>query len=76
MMQWPNDWHKVAQATGLELMLQPANDVVNFWMDYTMWIMVQNYFAPYRMPENLGEVEKWTRSMSLNGIKPFNLCQR
>jgi hypothetical protein len=76
MTQWPIDYKKVAPATGLELMLQPANDVINWWFDYMVWIMVQNYFAPYRMPENLGDVEKWTRSVSLNGIKPFNLCQR
>jgi hypothetical protein len=57
-------------------MWQPANNVVGWWIDYTVWVMMQNYFAPYRMPGNLGEIEKWTQSVSLNGIKTFNLYQR
>jgi hypothetical protein len=57
-------------------MLQPANDVIGWWMDYAMWIMVQNYYAPYRMPENLGEVEKWMQTVSLNGLKSSSLCQK
>ena len=74
MIQWPNDWHKVAQVPGLEFMLQPANDVVNWWFDYAMWVLVQNHYAPYCMPENLGDVEKWMQTVSLNGLKSSNLC--
>jgi hypothetical protein len=56
-------------------MLQPANDVIDWWFDYAIWLMMQNYYAPYRMPENLGDVEKWVQTVSLNGVKSTNLCR-
>ena len=74
MMQWLNDWNKAAQATGLELMLQPANDVIDWWFDYSMWIMLQKYYAPYRLPDSISDVERWVQTVSLNGVKSSNLC--
>jgi hypothetical protein len=74
MMQWPNDWNKVAQATGLELMLQPVNDYVNWIIDCNTWTFMQLWAAPFCLPGNMKEIEQWTQTVSLNGIRSWNIC--
>jgi hypothetical protein len=44
-------------------------------MDYQMWLFLQLYFAPYRMATMGDDIDKVISSISLNGIKSFNLCQ-
>jgi hypothetical protein len=75
MMLWPNDYRKVAQQPGVDTMLQPLNDYVNWMVDCHMWTCMQLWAAPFMLPGHMGEIERWTRTVSLNGIKSFNLCQ-
>lgn len=75
MMLWPNDYRKVVQQSGMELMLQPVNDYVNWVVDCHMWTFINMWAAPFMLPGRMGEIEQWTQTVSLNGIKSFNLCQ-
>jgi len=48
-------------------MLQPLSN----YLDMTMYATLQMYFAPYRLPEQLGEVEKITGIFTMDGIRPL-----
>ena len=75
MMQWPQDWKQAYQITGADTMLQPLNDYINWAVDCHMWTFMNMWAAPFMLPGRMGEIEKWTQTVSLNGIRSFNLCQ-
>ena len=75
MMLWPNDYRKVVLQPGMEHMLQPLNDYVNWMIDCNTWTFMQLWAAPFMLPGRMGEIERWTQTVSLNGIRSFNLCQ-
>ena len=75
MMQWPQDWKQAYQIAGPDTMLQPLNDYVNWAIDCHMWTFVNMWAAPFMLPGRMGEIEKWTQTVSLNGIKGYSICQ-
>ena len=44
-------------------------------IDFNVWMFLQLYFLPYRLPEYGSEVDKFVSVYSLNGIKSSNLCK-
>lgn len=44
-------------------------------IDYGVWMLLQWYFLPYRMPGLMGETDKWVSSVSMNGARWANLCK-
>ncbi len=74
MMQWPYDWNKVAQATGLELMLQPVNSYADWWWDCAAWSMLNLWYLPHQTPAMYSDLDRWVSQFSLNGIKS-NICR-
>ena len=56
-------------------MLQPLNDYVNWMIDCNTWTFMQLWAAPFMLPGRLGEIERWTQTVSLNGIRSGNLCK-
>ena len=43
--------------------------------DYQVWLMLQLYFAPYRLATMGDEVDQWVSQYSLNGMKCFSICR-
>jgi len=74
-MQWPLDWKQAYQITGPATMLQPLNDYVNWVIDCHTWTFVNMWATPFMFPGRMGEIEQWTQTVSMNGIRSFNLCQ-
>ena len=74
MMLWPNDYRKVVQQPGLERMLQPVNDYVNWVVDCHMWTFMNLWATPFMLPGRMSEIEQWTQSVSLNGVRSWNMC--
>jgi hypothetical protein len=56
-------------------MLQPVNDYVNWTVDCYTWTFMNMWAAPFTLPDRMGEIERWTRSVSLNGISAGNICR-
>jgi hypothetical protein len=56
-------------------MLQPLNDYVNWVVDCHTWTFMHMWAAPFMLPGRMGEIEQWTQSVSLNGIKGYSICQ-
>lgn len=44
-------------------------------LELSAWLFLQWYYLPFRMPELMGETEKWVSSVSLNGSRWSNLCK-
>jgi hypothetical protein len=55
-------------------MLQPLNDYVNWVVDCHMWTFMNLWAAPFMLPSRMGEIERWTQTVSLNGIRNWNIC--
>jgi hypothetical protein len=53
----------------------PIVKITNSILDYQMWLFLQMYFMPFRMATMGSDVDKWISSVSMNGLKSFNLCQ-
>jgi hypothetical protein len=43
--------------------------------DNWMWIMVKMMYAPYNLPSQLGDAERWAAEVNLNGARWANLCR-
>jgi hypothetical protein len=64
------------QKIGMEFLGLPAsNYMLEKMIDNWVWFMMQMYYAPYRLPDQLGDVEKWTAQVSLNGARWSNICK-
>jgi hypothetical protein len=50
------------------------NYFVDQMFDGWMWIMLKLMYAPYELPAQLGDVEDWVKSVSLNGARWSNMC--
>jgi hypothetical protein len=74
MMQLPYDWKKVAQATGLEHMLQPVNSYADWWWDCAAWSMLNLWYLPHQTPAMYSDLDQWISQFSLNGAKS-NICR-
>ena len=48
---------------------------MNPLIDYGVWMLLQWYFLPYKMPSIMGETDKWVSSVSMNGARWANLCK-
>jgi hypothetical protein len=55
-------------------MLQPLNDYVNWVVDCHMWTFMNLWAAPFMLPGRMSEIEQWTKTVSLNGIRSWNIC--
>ena len=49
--------------------------MVNWYIETCMWGFTQIWAAPYRMPGKMGEIEQWTKTVSLDGMRSFNMCK-
>ena len=47
---------------------------MNALIDFNVWMFLQLYFLPYRLPQYGSEVDKWISVVSLNGAKG-NICK-
>ena len=52
-----------------------SNPVLDWYMDALTWWMIQWYFAPYKLPEIMGDTDQWVQQVSLNGARWSNLCK-
>ena len=68
-------WHEVSQLTGWELMRQPMDAYVNWYLDCTTWTFLNLWFLPHRMPGLHSDVDKFVSQFTLNGIKSSNICR-
>jgi hypothetical protein len=75
MMQWQTDWNKVNPKHGMGILWLPANNFINWYVETCMWNFMQLWAAPYHLPGKMGEIEKWTQTVSLNGIRSSNICK-
>ena len=50
------------------------NYFVDQIFDSWMWLMVKMMYAPYELPAQLGDIEKWAADVSLNGARWSNIC--
>ncbi|CAB5214813.1 hypothetical protein UFOVP190_273 [uncultured Caudovirales phage] len=44
-------------------------------MNMQVWLMLNIWFLPYKLPGMLGDIEEVVRSVTLNGIKSSNPCK-
>jgi hypothetical protein len=51
------------------------NYFVDQMFDSWMWIMVKLMYAPYELPSQLGDAERWVAQVNLNGARWANLCR-
>jgi hypothetical protein len=42
--------------------------------DSWMWIMIKLMYAPYDLPAQLGDAERWAAEVNLNGARWSNMC--
>ena len=49
---------------------------VNKLMDYNVYWFLQWYYLPMRMITKGDDVDRFISHFSLNGLKPFNICQK
>ena len=74
MTQWNNAWYRVDPTTGQAYIVpQQNNPVADWWVDQWVWVVLQMYFAPYRIMGN-SEIEEFMQQFTLNGIRS-NLCK-
>jgi len=53
----------------------PANEILGWWIDYTVWLMLQyKFMMPARLISHSDDMEKFLGQFSLNGIKA-NICR-
>lgn len=50
--------------------------MVNQWLDYCVYSMLQFYFMPATLMNKGTEVEQWMSCFSTNGMKNFNICKQ
>ena len=74
MMQWPQDYKQAYQIAVPDTMLQPLNDYENWVVDCHMWTFMKLWAAPFMLPGRMKEIEQWTLTVSLNGIRSWNMC--
>lgn len=49
---------------------------IDWWIDYTVWMMLQyKFMMPAKFMGVGDDMEAYLKSFSLNGIKQFNLCR-
>jgi hypothetical protein len=68
-------WQEVSQLTGWELMRQPMDAYVNWYLDCATWTYLNLWFLPHRMPGLHSDVDKFVSQFTLNGIKASNICR-
>jgi len=66
------DYHKIGMAFSEPLQ---NNYFANQMFDSWMWIMVKMMYAPYNLPSQLGDAERWAAEVNLNGARWANLCR-
>jgi len=49
--------------------------MLNWYIDYYTWLLLQWYFLPYRIPSIHSDADKWVSQVSLNGVRWANLCK-
>jgi hypothetical protein len=65
------NYHKI----GMEFLGPLQNNYfVDQMFDSWMWIILKLMYAPYELPTQLGDVEDWVKSVSLNGARWSNMC--
>jgi len=52
------------------------DSMVNQWLDFCVYSMLQLYFMPATLMDQGTEAEKWISSFSTNGMKNFNICKQ
>jgi hypothetical protein len=50
------------------------NYFVDQMFDSWMWIMIKLMYAPYDLPAQLGDAERWAAEVNLNGARWSNMC--
>jgi hypothetical protein len=53
----------------------PAVKLAGEMINAQMWIMLNIWFLPYKLPGMFGDIEEVISSVTLNGIKSSNLCK-
>ena len=51
------------------------NYFINQAFDSWMWIMLKLAYAPYNLPDQFNDVDKWVSSVNLNGARWSNICR-
>ena len=51
------------------------NYFYNEMFDSLIWIMIKLMYAPYELPDQLGDAERWVAQVNLNGARWANLCR-
>jgi hypothetical protein len=52
-----------------------SNPVLDWCVDQSVWWLLQWYFAPYKMPSLMGDVDTMVSQVNLNGARWANLCK-
>ena len=62
--------------TGMEFLGQFQNNYfVDQMFESWMWIMIKLMYAPYELPAQLGDAERWAAEVNLNGARWSNICK-
>jgi hypothetical protein len=51
------------------------NYFYNEMFDSWIWIMIKLMYAPYELPAQLGDAERWVAQVNLNGARWSNICR-
>jgi hypothetical protein len=63
--------------TGMEFLeLLPSNQIISFWIDYNVWLMLQfKFMLPAYLINANDEISNFVSQVSLNGIKATTICR-
>jgi len=75
MIYWQTYWPEISRISGWDVVRQPVDNYVNWWIDSWTWTYLNLWFLPHRMPGLHSDVDKFVSQFTLNGIKSSNICR-
>ena len=64
------------QQIGMAYLEPLANSMyINQMFDSWMWVMLKMAYAPYSLPDQFNDVDKWVSSVNLNGARWGSVCK-
>jgi hypothetical protein len=49
--------------------------IIDQIIDNYVWWLLQWYYMPYKIPEIMGDTDKWVQQVSTNGARWSNFCK-
>jgi hypothetical protein len=52
-----------------------SSPVLDWWIDQSVWWLLQWWFLPHRLISSGSDVDRWVSQVNLNGARWANLCK-